>query len=184
MVSLSGRAFYRLGVGVAFAAAFVQVWMNLAVGIVGSEDNPQNQGFFGVVVSAAACAFVARLRADGMARAMLATAGVQAVLAAAIATAPSTAREEPTGALGVLILSGCFTTLWLISAALFQLSARRSPPILPGTGRGTVRSMVEGSHRRRGRVRAAAPPSPSSPKRTRAARWSPRSSESPTRSSG
>ena len=50
-----------------------------AVGIVGSTDNPQNQGFFGVVVAAAACAFVAQLRPDGMARAMLATAGVHVI---------------------------------------------------------------------------------------------------------
>lgn len=121
---MSGRTYYRLGVAVALAAGFIQVWMNLAVGIVGSEDNPQNQGFFGVVVAAAACAFVARLQADGMARAMLATAGVQAVLAAAVATAPLTARVEPMGAVGVLVLSGFFTALWLVSAALFHRSAR------------------------------------------------------------
>ena len=121
---MSGRTFYRLGVAVALAAGFVQVWMNLAVGIVGSEDNPQNQGFFGVVVAACACAFVARLRADGMARAMLATAGVQAVLAAAVATAPLTARDEPNGALGVLLLSCSFIALWLLSAALFHRSVR------------------------------------------------------------
>jgi hypothetical protein len=121
---MSARTFYRLGVAVALAAGLIQVWMNLAVGIVGSEDNPQNQGFFGVVVAAAACAFVARLRPDGMARAMLATAGVQAVLAAAVATAPMTAREEPNGATGVLLLSGLFVALWLLSAVLFHRSAR------------------------------------------------------------
>ena len=43
-----------------------------------------------------------------MARAMLAVAAVQALLAAAVATAPSTARDEPMGALGVLALSGLF----------------------------------------------------------------------------
>ena len=120
---MSGHTFYRLGVAVALAAGFLQVWINLA-SIVGSEDNPQNQGFFGVVVAAAACAFIARLQADGMARAMLATAGVQKVLAAAVATAPSTARAQPMGAFGVLILSGVFSALWLVSAALFHWSAR------------------------------------------------------------
>ena len=120
---MTGLTAYRLGVAVAVAAAFLQVWINLAVGIVGSEDNPQNQGFYGVVVAAAACSFVARLQPDGMARAMLATAGVQALLAGAVATAPSTALD-PMGAEGVLILSGVFAAFWLVSAALFQRSSR------------------------------------------------------------
>jgi hypothetical protein len=128
MTSNSGRAVYRLGAGVALMAGFLQVWMNLAVGIVGSEDNPVNQGFFGVVVTAAACAFVARFNAEGMARAMLATAGVQALLAVAVATAPSTARDDPMGAIGVLMLSGFFAALWLVSAALFHRSARLETP--------------------------------------------------------
>jgi len=115
---------YRIAVAVALAASFLEVWMNLAVGIVGSTDNPQNQGFFGVVVAAAACAFVARLRPDGMARAMLATAGVQALLGLMVATAPITARVDPMGPSGVALLSGVFVALWLVSAALFHRSAR------------------------------------------------------------
>lgn len=45
MVNVSGRNFYRIGAAVALGAAFFEVWMNLAVGIVGSEDNPVNLGF-------------------------------------------------------------------------------------------------------------------------------------------
>ena len=96
--------------------------------IVGDTDNAQNQGFFGVVVAAAACSFVARLRPDGMARAMLATAGVQALLGLMVATAPVTARVEPMGPGGVLLLSGLFVALWLVSAALFQWSAHHEQP--------------------------------------------------------
>jgi hypothetical protein len=125
MVGKSGRIAYRIGLAVALAASFLEVWINLAVGIVGSEDNPVNQGFFLVVATAWACAFTARLRAEGMARAMLAVAAVQAMLGVAVATAPSTAPVEPMGAIGVLALSGVFTALWLVSAALFHTSARR-----------------------------------------------------------
>lgn len=116
---------YRIATGIALAAGLVQIWMNLAVGIVGSEDNPQNQGFFLVVLAAAACAFTARFEAEGMVRAMLATAGVQAVLGLAVATAPITARVEPNGAAGVLALSALFTALWLASSWLFRSSARQ-----------------------------------------------------------
>ena len=127
MTSQSARVAYFGGVAVATATAFAEVWMNLAVGIVGDTDNAQNQGFFGVVAAAAACAFVARLSPDGMARAMLATAGVQALLGVMVATAPITARVEPMGALGVALLSSAFTALWLAAAALFQRSARLDP---------------------------------------------------------
>jgi len=124
MAGRPGRVAYRIGVGVALAASFLEIWINLAVGIVGNEDNPVNQGFYGVVVTAGACAFVARLRPDGMARAMLAVAAVQALLALAVATAPSTARDDPMGAIGVLALSAGFAALWLLSAAAFHRSAR------------------------------------------------------------
>ena len=124
MVGKPGRIAYRIGVAVALAASFLEVWINLAVGIVGSEENPVNQGFYLVVAAAGACAFIAWLRAEGMARAMLAVAGLQALLGLAVATAPSTARD-PMGATGVLMLSGVFAGLWLVSAALFHKSAQQ-----------------------------------------------------------
>jgi len=121
-----GRIPYRLGAAVALGASLLQVWMNLAVGIVGREDNPVNLGFYLIVLTAAACAFTARLRADGMARAMLAVAAVQTLLALVIATAPSTVRDDAKGPLGVLVLSGGFVALWLLAAALFHKSARQA----------------------------------------------------------
>lgn len=121
---MESKTAYRIAAAIALAAGLVQIWMNLAVGIVGEPDNPVNQGFYGVVVAAAACAFTARLEAAAMARAMLATAGVQAVLAFAVGTAPSTARIEPMGAMGVLALSGGFVALWLVSAMSFHKAAR------------------------------------------------------------
>lgn len=124
---MSARICYRSAVAVWLAASFLQVWTNLAVGIVGDTDNPQNQGFFGVVVAAAACAFVARLQPAGMARAMLATAGVQALLGLMVATAPITAKVDPLGAAGVATVTTFFVTLWLISAALFHRSAKADP---------------------------------------------------------
>jgi hypothetical protein len=122
---MTGRNAYRIGAAVALATGFLEVWMNLAVGIVGDTDNAQNQGFFGVVVAAMACAFVAKLQPDGMARAMFATAGIQALLGLMVATAPITARIDPMGASGVLMLSGMFAALWLASAGLFFWSARQ-----------------------------------------------------------
>lgn len=109
---------YRGGVATAMLAAFLIVWMNVAVGIVG-EDNPANFSFFMLIFAAAVGAYAARGEAAGMARAMLGVAVVQLLLAIAIATAPSTV-----GAARVLTLCGVFGGLWLLSAALFHSAGR------------------------------------------------------------
>ena len=44
-----GNSAYRAAVGVALAAVFILVWGNLAVGIIGSEDNPANVMYGGVL---------------------------------------------------------------------------------------------------------------------------------------
>ena len=123
---MRAQASYRWGAALAVLAGFLQAWANLAVGIVGSEDNPQNQGFFGVVVAAAALAWAVRFTPAGMARAMVATAGIQAILGLMVATAPITAKVEPMGPMGVVAVSAFFIALWLISAALFYRSAKAS----------------------------------------------------------
>jgi peptidoglycan/LPS O-acetylase OafA/YrhL len=119
MPSIIGRNAYRMGVAVALAAALLQIWIR----VVANEDNPANLGFFGVVWTAGACAFTARFRPEGMARAMLATACVQTLLGLMVATAPSTAYE-PMGVAGVLTLSAGIVALWLLSAGLFHRSAQ------------------------------------------------------------
>src|SRR3712207_2936337 len=45
----AGNIAYRFAVGVAFAAAFLLAWMNLAVGLIGSEDNLANLMYVGVL---------------------------------------------------------------------------------------------------------------------------------------
>jgi hypothetical protein len=46
---MTGNTAYRAAVGVAIAAVFILVWMNLAVGIIGTEDNPANLMHGGVL---------------------------------------------------------------------------------------------------------------------------------------
>ena len=46
---LSGSLAYRAGFVVAAGTSFLIVWSNLAVGIIGNENNPLNQIFFGVI---------------------------------------------------------------------------------------------------------------------------------------
>ncbi len=114
----TGNNAYRAAVGIALAAAFILVWMNLAVGIIGSEDNPANLMYGGVLAVGIIGAVFARFQPHGMARALVATAVAQAFVAviAVIAGLGYT--------LALTILTGIFVALWLTSARLFQRAAK------------------------------------------------------------
>jgi hypothetical protein len=115
---------YRLALGVGLAAAFILVWVNGAVGIIGDENNDANMMLFAVLGVAIIGAFIARFRPTGMARAMYATALAQSVVAtiALIAGLGSTAPGWPGD---VLFMTVFFVTLWLLSGWLFSQAARR-----------------------------------------------------------
>jgi hypothetical protein len=119
----TGSRAYRAGAGLGLAAAFALVWINLAVGIIGSEDNPANLIYGAVLAAGLLVAVAARFRAEGMARVMAATALVQA-LAAPLAVAAGLGPMPAGAALEVAALNGAFALLWLGSGWLFRKAAR------------------------------------------------------------
>jgi len=127
----TGDATYRWGVGVALAASFILIWVNGAIGIIGSEDNDANLMFFGVLAVGLIGAFVARFKPRGMARAMIATAFAQA-LAGAFALVFGFGSRGASWPFDILILTGFFVALWLLSSWLFQRAARE--PTSEGDG--------------------------------------------------
>ena len=124
---MTGNIAYRAAVGVAVAAAFILVWMNLAVGIIGTEDNPANLMYGGVLAVGIIGAVIARFQPDGMARALVATALAQA-LVAVIALIAGLGSTGPSWPWSIVILTGFFAALWLISAWLFRKAAREQTP--------------------------------------------------------
>jgi di/tricarboxylate transporter len=114
---------YRFAIGVALAAAFLLVWVNGAVGIIGNENNDANMMFFGVLLVGVVGAIIARLRPKGMARAMYATAFAQ-VMVAVIALTTNLGTAGASWPWDVLVLTGFFTALWIVSARLFRKAAR------------------------------------------------------------
>lgn len=135
-VRTTGNIAYRAAVGFALAAAFLLIWMNGAVGIIGAEDNPANLMYAGVLALGFIGALTARFQPPGMARALFATALAQAlvpVIALTIWKPPVTSVDEFWGVAGVFGLNGFFVVLWLGSAWLFrEAAAREHPPA--GTG--------------------------------------------------
>lgn len=109
---------YRCGAAFAVVAAFLTIWVNGAVGMIGSEGNPYNLLFGGVLIVALIGAVVARFGPAGMARAMVAAAVAQGAVGAV---------GLPADLLGAL-LSMAFAGLWLLAAALFWAAARAQGP--------------------------------------------------------
>ena len=122
-----GNLAYRFAVGVALAAAFLLVWINLAVGIIGEPDEVANLMYIGVLAVGIAGVFVARFRPQEMARALFATALAQA-LVAVIALIFGLGSGSPPGVLGILILNGFFVSLFVASALLFRYAGREQTP--------------------------------------------------------
>jgi hypothetical protein len=120
-VRKSGDKWYRAGAALALATAFLLVWVNGAVGIIGNENNPANLMFFVVIAVAIAGAIVARFDASGMARAMIVAAFGEMVVAGIVFVGRLGATEPP-GLAGVLMIIAFFGLLMLLSAWSFRKS--------------------------------------------------------------
>lgn len=104
---------YLAATAVAVGTAFLIIWANLAVGIVGNEDNPINLLYFGVIGIGFIGALLARFQPKGMSRSMLVTAIAQASTAAI------------TLAMGhmTFIIAGVLAAFWMVSSLLYGKAA-------------------------------------------------------------
>lgn len=108
--SKSGSTAYRAAAGIAVMGALLLIWINLAVGIIGDESNPFNLLYAVVLAVGVIGALLARFQPLGMARALVAMAIAQ-ILVAIIA---AVADVGPT-----IAITAVFVALWLASARLF-----------------------------------------------------------------
>jgi hypothetical protein len=114
----SDSMMYRIASGLTLFTALFLIWVNLAVGVIGSEDNVGNLMFFGVVLVLLIGILAARLRARGMALALFTTALTQA------ATVPAALIYDMQSLPGssvmeILLINGMYTALFLISGGLY-----------------------------------------------------------------
>ena len=73
------RSAYRLAAAITMGTALMLVWGNLAVGLIGSEHNPANLMYAGVIAVEIIGVFLARFAPSAMSRALFATAATQAL---------------------------------------------------------------------------------------------------------
>ncbi|MES2754326.1 MAG: hypothetical protein V4659_06640 [Pseudomonadota bacterium] len=119
---ISRNRWYRAGAAVTVAGVFLLIWVNLAVGFLGDEDNRANLIFFGVLAVAFVGGALGRFRAGAMARAMTLTAAVQVAVGAGAWTA-GWALPGYDGVYEVLLGTTMFTGLWLVAAGFFLRAA-------------------------------------------------------------
>jgi len=100
------------------------VWVTGAVGIIGSEDDAANLLYGGVLAVGLIGAVIARFQPDGMARALIATAIAQSLVALIAILAGWGSSEGTDWPRDILGVTGMFVALWLTSAALFHLTPR------------------------------------------------------------
>lgn len=113
---------YVVAAAIAVVAAFLMTWINLAVGIIGNEDNPANQMFFGVLAIGLLAVVWSRLEPLAMARAMEITAGAQLLVCVVTLVI---------GEGYIFVLTGFFVAMWLLSAQLFRKAARDQAETMP-----------------------------------------------------
>ena len=121
----TGDTAYRAAVGVALAAAFLLIWINLAVGIIGDEGNDANLMYVVVLAVGAIGAIIARFRPHEMARTLFATSLAQA--SAGVIALIAGWGSPGSGPLEIVALNGFFATLFVASALLFRKAARGGP---------------------------------------------------------
>jgi hypothetical protein len=104
---------YKAGVGLALVTGFAMGWANMVH--VSDSENPANLVYFGVLAVGGVGAWLARLEARRLARALFAMAATLAVIAVML---PSGAPPEL--ARNMAVLHGVFVALFTASGLLFR----------------------------------------------------------------
>jgi hypothetical protein len=124
MASKAPNRAYRVAAGVAVTTGVILIWINGAVGLIGSEDNPANLMYGGVLAIGLTGAVIARLQPSGMARALFVTAVAQFLVpvVALILWRP----DFSPGVVQVFGLNFGFVLLFAGSAFLFRHAGTKS----------------------------------------------------------
>lgn len=119
----SGNAAYKVAVGFALFTGFFLILSNLAVGIIGSENNDVNSLYFGVIFIGIIGAFIARFKPRGLSITLIAMAFTQAIISA-FALFSGMADVPDSSVYEILTVNGFFITLFIVAAMLFRYAAQ------------------------------------------------------------
>jgi hypothetical protein len=116
-VRKSANWYFRFGSMFAVLGGFMVIWSNLAVGMIGNEDNPINLWFGAVLMIAIVGSILSRFRPHIMATAMFAAGSLQV----AIGTFAGILGTDMRGGIFTIVLSAA----WFISSMLFRCAGKK-----------------------------------------------------------
>ena len=120
---------YRISFGLGLLGAFLLLWVNGAVGIIGNEDQDANLLYGAVLGIGFIGALISRFKARGMSITLwsAAAATILVPILAFILWPPPAISWSP-GVVRVFMLSGFFAMIFATSAVLFRRSAENENP--------------------------------------------------------
>lgn len=110
---------YKLAMAFAIGSAFLMVWANLAVGLIGSGPHVGNFMYIVVLSVIIIGFFLSRFSTRGMERAMYATV-LSLLLLTIIALLANMQQYPDSSVMEIIGVNAFFATLFLISALLFR----------------------------------------------------------------
>lgn len=121
VASRAGNLWHKLAVALSVGTGLMLIWVNLSVGFIGSENNPANLLYLGVIAVGLTGAIVGRFEPRGLARAMFATAGAHALVGVITMIAGLSRGDALTR---TTLANGCFVLLWAGSGLLFRHASK------------------------------------------------------------
>jgi len=119
-VRLSDNLAYQAAAAMAVGTGFLLVWANLAVGLIGNEDNPLNLLYVGVLAIGFLGAIFARFRTRGLMWTLFAmTAAVFLITGVALFVEWGRPGSEP---MEIVAVNAVLATLFAGSGGLFRLA--------------------------------------------------------------
>ncbi|MDZ7765809.1 MAG: hypothetical protein U5K00_15550 [Melioribacteraceae bacterium] len=117
---------YKARVAVGLFAGLFLIWANLAVGIIGSEDNPVNIIYFGVIGIGIVGAVMSRFKSRGLSLTMFAISLILLLIAVVVLIYAWTQNTnfKPDEIMAYIGVHGLFIMLFFISGMLFRQVAQ------------------------------------------------------------
>ena len=113
---------YKVAIGLMLFSILFLVWSNLAVGIIGAEDNPINLWYFGVALTGIAGILLSRFKPTGLAYTLLAM-----ITGIAVITLTALLHGVQTNSLfEILGINLLFILLFGLAGYLFLYSAKNA----------------------------------------------------------
>jgi len=115
---------YWIAAALTFATAFLMVWANLAVGLIGSGPNLGNLIYMLVPAAAIFGTFLSNFNPSGMERTMYVTT-LLLVVVTLVAFLANMDEYPSSSATDILAVSGFFAMLFIVSGLIFRFAAQQ-----------------------------------------------------------